>query len=340
MRSSLDKGEEVWWDSRGEAFCSFSDCSESNLLLVPILFENRLIGILGIEQRRKKGKFTEEEIALIRAIARLAGLVMERERLLQAQAQAQANALALHEINERMNELLSITSHELRTPLTAMQANVQLALRWLQRLTRQAETQPELLSGQMERFRALLEQVNGQTQRLNRLVYDLLDISHIHNGKLAMHAVPCDLAVIVNAVVEEQRLVASTRQIQSEIAHEGAVPVLADADRIKQVLINYLTNALKYSPKDLPIEVRLQVEGNWARVTVRDEGEGLSEEAQERVWESFYRQDKAHAQSGLGLGLYICKTIIQWHQGQVGVQSTSGEGATFWFTLPLAGQPQ
>jgi signal transduction histidine kinase len=97
-------------------------------------------------------------------------------------------------------------------------------------------------------------------------------------------------------------------------------------------------NALKYSSQDLPVEVLLGVEGDSARVSVRDEGEGLPQEVQERVWECFYRADKDHVQSGLGLGLHICKMIIQWHQGQVGVQSAPGEGATFWFTLPLAEQ--
>ncbi len=116
------------------------------------------------------------------------------------------------------------------------------------------------------------------------------------------------------------------------------MPIIADADRIKQAVMNYITNALKYSPQDLPVEVLLAVEGDSARVSVRDEGEGLPEEVQERVWECFYRADKDHVQSGLGLGLHICKMIIQWHQGQVGVQSVHGEGATFWFTLPLAQQ--
>ncbi len=334
----LSRDEEVSLDLRMEAFCASSCCGVSILLLVPVHVENRLIGILAIEQGHKKRKFTTEEIALISAIARLIGLVIERERLLHEQAQAHANELALREINQRMNELMSITSHELRTPLAVIQGNVQLAARQLERLTRQGETQPEFLPRQLELFRILLERASGQTNRLNRLVGDLLDISRIHNGKLEMYASPCDLAVIVNEVVEEQRLVAPTRQIQLEIAHKGTVPIIADADRIKQAIINYINNALKYSSQDLPVEVLLGVEGNSARISVRDEGEGLPEEAQERVWECFYRADKGHVQSGLGLGLHICKMIIQWHQGQVGVQSTPGAGATFWFTLPLAEQ--
>ncbi len=167
---------------------------------------------------------------------------------------------------------------------------------------------------------------------------DLLDVSHIHNGKLEMHVSPCDLAMLVNETVKEQRLIAPTRQIHLKIMHEGTVPIIADADRIKQVVMNYITNALKYSLQDLSVEVLLEVEGDRARVAVRDEGAGLSEEVREWVWECFYRADKSHVQSGLGLGLHISKMIIQAHQGQVGVQSPAGEGATFWFTLPLAEQ--
>ena len=116
--------------------------------------------------------------------------------------------------------------------------------------------------------------------------------------------------------------------------------MVADADRIGQVVTNYLTNALKYSPVDRPIEVFLAIEGQMARVSVQDEGPGLSPAEQQAIWERFYQVERIKVQSGsgtgLGLGLYICQTIIEQHQGKVGVQSSPGEGSTFWFSLPLA----
>jgi signal transduction histidine kinase len=113
---------------------------------------------------------------------------------------------------------------------------------------------------------------------------------------------------------------------------------VVDAGRIEQVVTNYLTNALKYSPVDRPVEVGIEVETEHVRVWVRDYGEGVPLAEQEYIWERFHRAQGVEVQSGtgvgLGLGLYISRMIIERHQGQVGVQSTPGQGATFWFTLP------
>ena len=123
---------------------------------------------------------------------------------------------------------------------------------------------------------------------------------------------------------------------------DAAVLVEADADRLGQVVTNYVTNALKYSPADQPVDVRVAVQGRRARVTVCDRGPGLPKEEQAWVWELFHRAPGVTAQDGaqggsLGLGLYISKAIVTAHGGRVGVKSTVGRGSTFWFTLPLAG---
>jgi signal transduction histidine kinase len=121
---------------------------------------------------------------------------------------------------------------------------------------------------------------------------------------------------------------------------DAPIVVLADADRIGQVVTGYLSNALKYAPEDQPVTVRLEATSDDARVSVHDEGPGLPPDQQERVWEAFYQAPGVETQSGssigLGLGLSICRTIVERHGGRVGVESAVGQGATFWFTLPLA----
>jgi signal transduction histidine kinase len=235
-----------------------------------------------------------------------------------------------------MDEFLGIACHELKTPLAAIKGNVQLAERRLQRLTSDRKTQIDRL------LPDLLENANRQTDRLDRLVSDLLDVSRIQVGKLEMRSELCDLETVVQETIQEQRMINPTRSILVEMPAEEAVPIEADADRIGQVVANYLTNALKYSSADKPVTVSLEIEGPVARVSVQDEGPGLPPGEQERIWERFHRVRGVEVQTGsgigLGLGLYISKTIITWHGGRVGVASAPGQGSTFWFTLPLAQQ--
>jgi signal transduction histidine kinase len=177
--------------------------------------------------------------------------------------------------------------------------------------------------------------------RLNRLVNDLVDVSRIQAGRLELHVARADLTAIVRDAVEEQRQAAPARTLALQLPTERCVSVIVDADRIGQVVTNYLTNALKYSPEDRPVDVGITVDRHEARVWVRDEGLGLPPEEQEGIWERFHRAQGIEVQSGsgigLGLGLHICRTIIERHQGQVGVESARGTGSTFWFSLPLEG---
>ena len=194
-----------------------------------------------------------------------------------------------------------------------------------------------------------LEEAGKSAARLTRLLTLLFDTAAARADKLELHRAPVDLAALVREQVAAQRVAAPDRTIDLQTPADGApVPVEVDADRIGQVITNYLTNALKYSPADRPVHVSVavRVEGGEgqarvARVAVRDRGPGIPEAERGRVWELFHRapgveaQDRARGGS-LGLGLYICKAIVEAHGGRVGVASTVGEGSTFWFTLPLA----
>jgi PAS domain S-box-containing protein len=307
------------------------------VLVAPMRVGEHLVGFLALDYGGLVHEYTPGEIALAGTIAKLAAFVLERERLQRERAAAQAAELALRETNHRMNEFLSIVSHELRSPLTSALGNIQLAERRGQRLAAGADAAgvADQISGVLE----LLERARHQINRQNRLVGDLLDVSRVGANKLELQPAPCDLAAIVCEVVEEQRQAAPGRTIDLDLAAES-IPVVADADRIAQVVTNFLTNALKYSPADRPVAVGLRVEDGAARVWVRDQGPGLSAADQVRIWEPFYRAVGIAPQSGsgagLGLGLHISKTLVERHQGQVGVDSAPSQGSTFWFTLPVA----
>ena len=309
------------------------------MLIAPMFVGDQLVGILLLDYGGVEHEYTAEETALARAIAKLAALVIERERLLYERAKAQANELALREANRRMDVFLGMAGHELRTPLTAISGNIQLALRQVKKSIAEDGTYADDLVSKLELIQTLLERAERQVRLQNRLVGDLLDISRIQANKIALNLEPCDLFAIVREAVQDQSLVAPARNIGLHLLAEATAPVVADADRIGQVVTNYLTNALKYSPADRPIEVFLAIEGPMARVSVQDEGQGLSPTEQQAIWERFYQVERIKAQrgsgTGLGLGLHICQTIIEEHQGQVGVQSSPGEGSTFWFSLPL-----
>ena len=300
----------------------------TTVLAAPMRVGDTLVGTLTLDYSGERHEFTREETLLAGAVAKLAALVVERERLLREAAVAEADTLALLESNRRMDEFLSMASHEMKNPVAGIKLNVQLAAR---RLEAGVEG--------VRRARDLLERTERQLARLSRLVEDLLDVSRIQAGKLEMRPEVCDLAAIVREAVEEQRQAWPGRVIALTGVSRKPVPIHADADRIGQVVTNFLTNALRYSAEEKPVEVRLSVRDGVARVAVCDQGPGLPEEERERIWERFHRAPGVEAVSGggggLGLGLHISKTIVAWHGGQVGVESEVGAGSTFWCTLPL-----
>jgi len=270
--------------------------------------------------------------------------ISDLERLTREQAEAYARELSLRATKERMDEFLGITSHELRTPLTTIKGNIQLAKLRLKHARRKMGQAAEPVGSVLGEVEALLDRAERQVNVQNRLIRDLLDISRIRAGRIELNLDPCDLAGIVREAVADQRGSAPARIIHIVMAEEETLPVIADAERISQVVSNYLTNALKYSPAHSPILVRLERQGTEARVAVCDEGPGLTPTEQQQIWERFYQVEGIKRQrgfsAGLGLGLYICKAIIEEHHGKIGVESTKGEGATFWFTLPLAGSQE
>ncbi|HEY7414823.1 MAG TPA: PAS domain-containing sensor histidine kinase, partial [Ktedonobacteraceae bacterium] len=265
--------------------------------------------------------------------------VTERERLARERAEAKANELILREANRLMDEFIGIAGHELRTPLTTIKVSVQLAQRQLSRMLKQYASQ-DAMHVTLSSLRDHLVRTEKQISMQNRLISDLLDVSRIHAGRMELHPDLCDLVSLVQEVVGDQHYLTPERTLDLVITTPEQTLVMADADRVRQVVSNYISNALKYSEATEPVKIRVRLIDSCVQVSVQDHGPGLSLEQQQRVWERFYRvpsvEVKAGSGIGLGLGLHISRMIIEWQQGQVGVCSEPGAGSTFWFTLPLA----
>lgn len=360
-RDRLLRGEVFTADLTRPPYNLPNDYGVTAILAAAMRTQGRTVGLLALDFEdpgRQPHVFTPEEIQIAEAVARLGAVVLERDRLLGEREAARAEVLALAEANRRMDEFLGIAGHELRTPLTTVKANLQLARRRAEHIVEaQALPQaPQEHRPQEHRQQGrdagvqllrMLERAAQSVERQERLVQDLLDVSRIAAGRLEYRMERRELVSLVREAVDEQRVNHPTRQIDlidldaAAGAPDaiGGIDVTVDADRIGQVFANLLTNALKYSPPEQPVQVTLRRESKRVRVAVRDRGPGLSPAQQRLLFERFYRVPGVEVLSGsgvgLGLGLYISKTIIEQHSGEIGVESTVGEGSTFWFTVPL-----
>ena len=250
---------------------------------------------------------------------------------------------------ERMDAFIGMASHELRTPLTTIKASVQLGLR---KLNRAEQLEPNAAD-----LRRLLMRADEQVGRMTRLIEDLLDTARIASGHMTLRFERCDLLALTREALHDAQLRAPARTIWLRTDGEPAL-VWGDPGRLAQVIGEYVSNALKFSDASQPVETH--VWGRWrahgqdepgafdndpdgverwqARVTVRDHGPGVKPEAWERIWDRFYQDPELAArvgsEVGLGLGLALCRSIVEAHHGAVGVESASGGGALFWLALP------
>lgn len=267
----------------------------------------------------------------------------EQQALAREREEARAGELAVREVNRHLDEFFRTAAHDLRNPVAVARGHAEFAVRLGERLADQAQGSPlaELVAQLMESA----QETHTSLDRLAHLVNQLFDVARARTGIMELNLAPLDPAALVREQVVAQRVATPGRTIELELPADGdSVAVMADGDRLRQVLGNYLTNALKYSADDQPVVVRLEVVEGLAVVSVQDQGPGLTWEEQSRVWELFYRASGVEVQSAaggtgsLGLGLHVCKRLIELHPGgRVGVESAEGQGATFWFRLPLAG---
>jgi signal transduction histidine kinase len=227
-------------------------------------------------------------------------------------------------ISKRKTDFVSSVSHELRTPLTSIKGYASL-----------------LLSGKFgalpEDVKLRLEKLNNHTDELVQFINDLLDISRLESGKVSMQQVRCEIKKMVEEVLDLLSVLLKEKQVGfSYVIDEDAKFVLADPAQIKRVFINIINNALKFTPEHGKITLNSHNTPNGVQIDITDTGCGILEDAQNKIFEEFYRVDNPINQQlkGTGLGLTMVKNIIEAHKGKVWVKSSPGKGSTFSFLLP------
>ncbi|GHO89251.1 sensor histidine kinase [Dictyobacter formicarum] len=235
--------------------------------------------------------------------------------------------------------LMSILGHELRTPLTAISGTLQLVQRRVNRYKLKHQDLPEDVERLLRIFSEAVELSIRHTHIQNRLIHDMLDTASLSLDKLRLNMQPCDFARVITEVAEDFQVIYPGQEIILRMPGKE-VMVVADPDRLSQVIANYLSNALKYTQPNKPIVIELMVDSDEARCLVIDQGPGISLEDQQRVWLPFKRakdvKDWSGSGTNLGLGLYICRVLMELQRGSVGVESIPNHGATFWASIPLA----
>ncbi|AYO58225.1 hybrid sensor histidine kinase/response regulator [Chryseobacterium sp. 6424] len=225
------------------------------------------------------------------------------------------------EAERKKDEFISIASHELKTPMTSVKGYIQLLERSLEK-------------EDIKTVRTRLQKVQNQVEKLNLLIADLLDISKIESGKLKFNKKHFSFSKMLAHIVEVMQ---HSHPHVSLIQHiQETEKIYGDEMRIEQVIINFITNAIKYAPGTTEIQIIHELRDDQLYFSVKDFGIGLSEEHRGRIFDKFYRVEETSERfQGLGIGLYICREIIERHQGTIGVNSTPGEGSEFYFYLPL-----
>lgn len=265
-----------------------------------------------------------EDLELAGIIAHAASIIISRHRETMVREQAEAALLVRenelkHALSLR-DEFIGIASHELKTPITTIKAYSQIVLR-------------DLIDREDEVNCTLVRKLNQQVHKLTTLINHLLDTTRIAEGQLMLNPEPFQIDALLREVTGE---IQRTTDHQFRLDLQFKESITADPQRISQVITNLLSNAVKYSPFGTAIGVSSKRVGHLVEVSVQDEGYGIPEEDQEKIFDRFYRVpgNNQKTSPGMGLGLYISAQIVQRHGGDIQVQSKRGEGSVFYLTLP------
>jgi len=285
------------------------DLANSTCFL-PVRLGVRPIGSLGIS-----GQILPRQT--LQAIGTLVGIAMEHARAMEQVGQTEA----AREAEKLRTALLDAVTHELRTPLTSIKASVTNLL-----------SNPEL---KPEQRQELLTIINEESDRLNHLVGEAAEMARLEAGEVELRTEPRPIEDVIHAALEYCRTSLGSRQVKVQIT-EGLSPVRVDVERAREVLVQLIENANRYSPPDQPITITAEEAGDFVVTSVADRGAGIDDQEQPLIFDKFYRgRDQRYSVEGTGMGLPIAKAIVEAHGGTISLTSQRGHGSVFSFTLPV-----
>jgi signal transduction histidine kinase len=302
----------------------------TSALSLPLRVGERCVGVLNVNRINHPEVFQDHHREMLQLFAEHVGAVIDRaevmDRMGSRTRQLEADNLKLAETNRMKDVFLSTASHELKTPLTSVIAYAELL----------DDNEKQLDRTQRAEF---LRRLRAEATRLLALIDEILDLSRIESGKLALHRVLISLNEVARAASETSRSLGRRRGIEIDEIYDTTLPPLPiDEVKMRQVLVNLLVNAIKFSPDNSRIVIQTGRDGDHVRVEVRDKGAGIHPDDTPHIFELFGQgvMGQGRSNDGLGIGLHLVKRISELHGGHVGVNSAPGEGSAFWVRLPLA----
>ena len=302
----------------------------TSALSLPLRVGDRCVGVLNVNRINHPEPFREHHRDMLRLFAEHVGAVIDRAEVMErlsAHAQAlESTNLKLSEMNRMKDVFLSTASHELKTPLTSVIAYSELL----------DEHGGTLSLEQRSEFLGRLQQ---EAKRLLALIDDILDLSRLETGKLSLRRELLSVNAVVRAAVETARPLAAKHGVTIEQRlDESLAEAEIDEVKIRQVLVNLLVNAIKFSPERETVSVATRADGGFVVVEISDRGPGIHPDETAHIFQLFGQglREGDGQTSGLGIGLHLVKRITELHGGHVGVNSVLGQGSTFWVRLPSA----
>ena len=307
-----------------------SDRNITSSLSLPLRLGDRVVGVLNVNRINNSERFTEHHREMLRMFAEHVGAVIDRaetvDRLTSRTRVLEAANLKLSEMNQIKDVFLSTASHELKTPLSSVIAYAELL----------EENADKLGPEQRAEF---LKRLRTEAGRLLGLIEDILDLSRIESGKLTLRRAPIAVNEVVRAAVETSRPTAVKHSVELiESFDAEAPPMMLDEVKMRQVVVNLVVNAIRFSPEHGTVKVVTRREAKFTIVEVIDQGPGILPEETVRIFELFGQGVRGidRRTGGLGIGLHLVRRISELHGAHVGVNSQAGQGSTFWVRLPLS----